>query len=174
MKPAGFEEKLVILGRVNGLHGVRGWLKIYSYSKPKENIFSYKPWLLKFAEEDWREIRVKAWKVQGKGLIAELEGITDRENASQYLGMEVAVVRSAMPTLADDEYYWCDLIGLEVVNQDASVLGKITEIKETGANDVLVVEGEDRYLVPMLKGSVVKSVNLEQGEMLVDWDGEYI
>ncbi|NKB36766.1 MAG: ribosome maturation factor RimM [Gammaproteobacteria bacterium] len=174
MKLAGFEDKMVILGRINGLYGVRGWLKIYSYSRPKENIFAYSPWQIKFASKDWRECRVKAWKTQGKGLIAEFEGVTDREIASQYLGLELAVTRSAMPALADDEYYWCDLIGLEVLNQNNLVLGKITEIKETGANDVLVVEGQTRYLVPVLKGSVIKAVDLNEGKMLVDWDGEYI
>lgn len=174
MRPAGFEDKLVILGRINGLYGVRGWLKIYSYSRPKENIFAYSPWLLKLAPEDWQECRVKAWKTQGKGLIAQIEGVTDREDASRYLGLELAVARAAMPVLADDEYYWCDLLGLEVLNQDSLVLGRITEIKETGANDVIVVEGEGRYLIPMLKGSVVKTVDLEKGKMLVDWDGEYI
>ncbi len=92
--------------------------------------------------------------------------------ARPLIGLDIAVAREQLPVLADDEYYWCDLMGLEVINQAREVLGTVVEIKETGANDVLVVMGQQRYLIPLLKGSVVKKV--EQGRMLVDWDGEYI
>ena len=130
--------------------------------------------MLESSPKRWTEKKLKNWKKQGKGLIAEIDGIADRDSAARHVGQNIGIKRSAMPKLADDEYYWCDLIDLEVVNQSKLVLGRISEIRETGANDVLVVEGKDRYLIPMLKGSVVKSVDLEKRQMLVDWDGEYL
>ena len=149
-------------------------MKIFSYTSPRENIFTYESWLLEVLPGSWEEKKIRQWKKQGKGLIAEIEGISDRDMAATHVGQNIGVKRSAMPELASDEYYWCDLLGLEVINQEQEVLGRISEIRETGANDVLVVEGEARFLVPMLKGSVIKSVDLEKRQMLVDWDGEYL
>ena len=174
MKAASDGQNRVVLGRITGLHGVRGWLKIFSYSRPRENIFSYNPWLIGQSKDVSLTQQVIAWKAQGKGLIAQLDGINDRNMAQTYVGLDIAVPRDALPALAKDEYYWCDLIGLKVVNQNQDVLGTVIEIMETGANDVVVVEGEEKYLIPLLKGSVIKKVDHEQGQMLVDWDGEYI
>ncbi len=174
MKPASDGQNRVVLGRITGLYGVRGWLKIFSYSRPRENIFSYNPWLIEQSQDVSLTQQVIAWKVQGKGLIAQLDGINDRNMAQTYVGLDIAVPRDALPALAKDEYYWCDLIGLKVVNQNQDVLGTVIEIMETGANDVVMVEGEEKYLIPLLKGSVIKKVDHEQGQMLVDWDGEYI
>ena len=94
--------------------------------------------------------------------------------ARTHVGLDISIPKDDLPELAEDEYYWCDLIGLEVINQADQVLGKVVEIRGTGANDVLVVQGEEQYLIPLLKGSVVRQVDQEQGRMLVDWDGEYI
>lgn len=174
MKAASDGQNRVVLGRITGLHGVRGWLKIFSYSRPRENIFSYNPWLIEQSKDVSLTQQVIAWKVQGKALIAQLDGISDRNMAQTYVGLDITVPRDALPALAKDEYYWCDLIGLQVVNQNQDVLGTVIEIMETGANDVVLVEGEEKYLIPLLKGSVIKKVDHEQGQMLVDWDGEYI
>ncbi len=174
MKAASDGQNRVVLGRITGLYGVRGWLKIFSYSRPRENIFSYNPWLIEQSQDVSLAQQVIAWKVQGKGLIAQLDGINDRNMAQTYVGLDIAVPREALPALAKDEYYWCDLIGLKVVNQNQDVLGTVIEIMETGANDVVMVEGEEKYLIQLLKGSVIKKVDHEQGQMLVDWDGEYI
>ena len=174
MKAASDGQNRVVLGRITGLYGIHGWLKIFSYSRPRENIFSYNPWLIGQSQDVSLTRQVNAWKVQGKGLIAQLEGINDRNMAQTYVGLDIAVPRDALPALAKDEYYWCDLIGLKVVNQNQDVLGTVIEIMETGANDVVLVEGEEKYLIPLLKDSVIKKVDHEQGQMLVDWDGEYI
>jgi 16S rRNA processing protein RimM len=174
VKPDSDEHKRVILGRISGLYGISGWLKIFSYSRPRENIFSYDPWLIKQPTGTWLEQKVSAWKPHSKGLIAQFDGVNDRDGAQAFVGLDIAVSREQLPALAEDEFYWCDLMGLEVVNQAQDVLGTIVEIRETGANDVLVVLGQERYLIPLLKGSVIKQVDQEQGRMLVDWDGEYI
>jgi 16S rRNA processing protein RimM len=168
------EKKRVILGRISGLHGVSGWLKIYSYSRPKENIFSYHSWQIQNPANVWASRRVSNWRVQGKGLLAQVDGIDSRDLAQSFVGSEIAVSREDLPDLAEHEYYWCDLIGLEVINQSEDLLGTVVEIKETGANDVLVVKGQTKYLIPLLNGSVVKKIDQKRGRLLVDWDGEYI
>ncbi len=174
MKPESDGNKRVILGRINGLYGVKGWLKIFSYSRPRENIFSYSPWLIEQSSGICLPHLVSDWKAQGKGLIALLEKVNDRDAAQSFVGLDISVFRDQLPELADEEYYWCDLMGLEVINQAEDILGTVVEIKETGANDVLVVMGEKQYLIPLLKGSVVKHVDQQKRQMLVDWDGEYI
>jgi len=174
VKPENGAQKQVILGRISGLYGVSGWFKILSYSRPRENIFSYKPWLIQQSSGTFLQQWVSAWRPQGKGLLAQFDGVDDRDKAQAFVGLEIGVAREQLPALAAGEYYWCDLLGLEVVNRARNVLGIVVEIKETGANDVLVVEGQDRYLIPLLKDSVVLQVDQQQGQMLVDWDGEYI
>jgi 16S rRNA processing protein RimM len=174
VNPDSDEQNRVILGRISGLYGVNGWLKIYSYTRPRENIFSYSPWLIQPSKGSCLTREVKSWKVQGKGLITQFEDVNDRELARTHVGLDISIPKDDLPELAEDEYYWCNLIGLEVINQADQVLGKVVEIRETGANDVLVVQGEEQYLIPLLKGSVVRQVDQERGRMLVDWDGEYI
>lgn len=174
MKADNDEDKRIILGRISGLYGVNGWLKIISYSRPRENIFSYNPWSIKQVKGSWSTQKVSEWKPQSKGLIVHFDGVDDRDAAQAFVGLEISVSREQLPELAEDEYYWCDLIGLEVVNQAEDILGTVIEIKETGANDVLVVKGNEQYLIPLLRGSVIKQVDREQGQMRVDWDGEYI
>ena len=170
----GDEVKHVVMGRINGVFGVRGWLKIFSYSSPKENIFSYQPLCLEKQNGDWSEIGLVEWKKQGKGLVAHFEGIQDRTDAQAYVGLNVGVARKTLPTLPDDEYYWCDLLGLDVIDQHQKELGRIIEVRETGANDVLVVQGAEKHLIPFLKGDVVKDVDLHHGKILVDWTGDFI
>ena len=174
MKADNDEQEHIILGRISGLHGLNGWLKIYSYSRPRENIFSYSPWSIKQAKGLWSTLKVSEWKPQSKGLIARFDGVTDRDSAQSFVGLEIFVSREQLPELADDEYYWCDLIGLEVINQANDILGTVVEVQETGANDVLIVKGEVKHLIPLLKNSVIKQVDKERGQMRVDWDGEFI
>ena len=170
----GGEVKHIVMGRINGVHGVRGWLKVFSYSRPKENIFSYHPLYIEHHGGDWKPRRVIDWTNQGKGLLALFDGITDRTQAQALVGLNIGVARENLPVLADNEYYWCDLLGLDVFDQDEKGLGRIVEVRETGANDVLVVEGPEKHLIPFLKGDVVKDVDLVKGRVLVDWTGDFI
>ncbi len=166
-------EKQVTVGRVSGLYGVTGWVKVFSYTRPKENILAYTPWLLQTAD-GWRPYRLERGRVHGKGLIASLAEIGDRESARLLMGCDIAVSRSQLPELPEGEYYWCDLIGLEVYNRQDDSLGRVVEVQETGANDVLVVEGEERCLIPLLMEQFVREVDLKQGRIIVDWDPEWL
>lgn len=171
-------EQWVPLGKLNGLFGVKGWVKIFSNTQPRENILNYSPWFLK-RDGQWQEFEVLAGKPHGKGVIAHLSGCTDRDIAAELIGSEIAIKREQLPKAEDDEYYWSDLIGLVVNNLESVELGKVTSMLETGANDVLVVrglgeDGEKRErLIPFITEEVVQEVNLEQGFMTVDWDAEF-
>jgi len=163
----------IIIGRCCGIHGVHGWLKIFSYSRPREQIFSYNPWLIKLGSE-WLNYKVVKSDAKSKNLIARLDGIENREQARKLVGSDIAILREQLPKLSVGEYYLCDLISLQVVDLAGNCLGSVVDIQETGANDVLVVQGEEELLIPLLVDRVVKRVDKQLGQILVDWDPEYI
>lgn len=163
----------VIIGRISGLFGVKGWLKVQSYTDPRENIFNYTPWQLRLGEE-WRTFDVEAIQAHGKSIIARLRQVADRDQAAGLLRSEIAIDRVQLPALAENEYYWRDLRGLTVLNMSGVVLGKVESLLETGANDVLVVRQEDReILIPYAPGRIVQRVDLDSREMRVDWEPDY-
>jgi len=167
------DEKLVLLGRVVGVHGVRGELKLESYTEPRTQIFRYQPWLMRSAAGE-KTIEGCRGRAQGKGLVAELPGVSDRDAAVALHGAEIWVRRSALPAPKPGEYYWSDLEGLEVVTVEGVSLGRVSHLIATGANDVLIVrEGERERLIPFLVGQFVTSVDLEGGRLTVDWDPEF-
>lgn len=163
----------VTMGRLGAAHGVRGWIKVTSYTQPRTNLLDYAPWYLKTGN-DWQRTDVLSAQTQGKGLIVHLSGIDDRDQALALRGTEVAIRRDQLPSLGDNEYYWTDLIGLEVITTGHVSLGHISEMMATGANDVMVVDaGEQRRLVPFVQPQFVKDVSLEQGRIIVDWDPDF-
>jgi 16S rRNA processing protein RimM len=163
----------VILGQVVGVFGVKGWVKIRSDTDPRANILEYSPWYLK-QNGAWVGHRVLASQQQNKGLIVQFEGINDRDIAAQLMGCEIAVPRTQLPTPAKGEYYWTDLIGLRVRNQQGEDLGEVTGLLETGANDVLVVrDGELEHLIPYVTGYYVLKVDPVAGMIDVDWQRDF-
>ena len=166
------QQDRVILGKINGIYGVRGWVKVFSETKPRENIFKYQPWLLKLKGQ-WQTIKVISGRPQGKGLVAQLESVDDREQAQLLLGAEIAVLKSQLPEAQEGEYYWADLVGLEVQTLEGLALGKIDSLFETGANDVVVVKGERERLIPFVQGQYIHEIDLDAGIMRVDWDPEF-
>lgn len=169
----GGPEKFVLLGKIVGLHGVRGELKLESYTEPRMQIFRYQPWRMRSisGESTLEGCRGRA---QRKGIVAELPGVTDRDAAAALVGSEIWVARSALPMPAPGEYYWSDLEGLEVITVEGVSLGTVSHLLATGANDVLVVRNADRErLIPFLVGQFVTEVDLEAGRVTVDWDPEF-
>ena len=164
--------ELVPVGRISGLYGVRGWVKIYSYTEPRENILSYNPWLLNLAG-GWTPVELLEGKRHGKGVIARLAGCEDRDAAARWLNTEIAIRRDQLPATAAGEYYWNDLIGLKVITTDGVELGVVKDLMETGANDVIVVEGDRERLIPYIWQRVVRDVDLDGGLMIVDWDPDF-
>lgn len=166
-------ERFVLLGKIVGVHGVRGELKLESYTEPRTQIFRYQPWLLRSAAGE-NAIDGCRGHTQGKGLVAELPGIVDRDAALALIGTEIWVPRAVLPAPKPGEYYWSDLEGLEVVTTEGVSLGRVSHLAATGANDVLIVQDAHRErLIPFLIGPFVTEVDLEGGRLTVDWDPEF-
>lgn len=159
----------VVLGRISGFFGVRGWVKVYSYTEPREAVLNYKSWLLA-SNGDWRTAEVAEGKRHGKTIIARIEGIDDRDQAAKLIGCDIGVPRSEMPETDEGQYYWSDLEGLQVKTKNGTELGKVEYLLETGANDVMVINGEQEYLVPFVIDDVVLDVDLATGVITVDWE----
>ncbi len=166
------------LGSINGSHGIKGWLKVFSYTDPLEAILDYSPWILRKGGVE-KEITIKDGQASGKRLIVQIEGVDTRDQAEDLIGYEVHVNMDAIPDLEEGELYWFQLEGLVVKNSVGEVLGKIDHMLETGANDVMVVEAtndsidKEQRLIPYLEGDVVKQVDQEAGVVIVDWDSDY-
>jgi 16S rRNA processing protein RimM len=164
----------VLVGRIVGLYGVQGWLKIESWTEPRTRIFDYQPWLLTTAPGAEIEVGGIKGRPQGKGLICYLPDVDDRDKAAALVGRDIYVSREQLPPPARDEYYWVDLEGLEVVTTQGVLLGRVSHLFATGANDVVVVrDGERERLVPFVQGVYVHSVDLSGGRMVVDWDPDF-
>ncbi|NNC23216.1 16S rRNA processing protein RimM [Salinisphaera sp. USBA-960] len=159
------------MGRITGLFGISGWVKVYSFTDPIDNLIDYSPWLL---GNDLGERALLDARRQGKTLIAQLtaedgQAICSRDAAAGLVGADITVDRSQMPPLPKDQYYWCDLIGSAVVNRQRVQLGRVVNMLETGAHDVLVLEGERERLIPFAPGQTVDHVDPDLGRIDVDW-----
>ncbi|MBK1700696.1 ribosome maturation factor RimM [Thiococcus pfennigii] len=166
--------RLVVLGRITGLFGVRGWVKVFSETEPRENILRYAPWYLGEAGgAAVRPCRVAEGQRQGKGVVVRLEGCEDRDQAATLIGETIAVRRDQLPPARADEFYWIDLEGLAVETVGGCPLGRIDHLFSTAANDVIVVRGERERLLPFVWDDVVKDVDFAQGRMIVDWDPDF-
>lgn len=166
------DAQLIILGRVSGIFGVRGWVRIYSHTDPRENILQYSHWHLPH-EGGWRRLKVEEGRRQGKAVVARLEGYDDREQARTLMGCDIALPREELPQLEEGEYYWSDLQGLRVYNREGVDFGTVSHLVATGANDVLIVHGERERLIPMVQGRFVHRVDLDAGVIEVDWDPDF-
>ena len=159
----------IVLGHVAGVYGLNGWVKLRSYTDPRVAILDYRDCLMRTAD-GWRAATMSEGKAHGKGVIARFDGIDDRDAAASCMGAELAVPRTSLPELGDGHYYWADLEGLRVVTKEGSELGKVAYLLATGANDVLVVQGQKEILIPFVMGSVVLDVDVAGGNVTVDWE----
>lgn len=167
------QDKLIV-GKIAGLYGIRGWVKVYSYTQPVTNILTYSPWQLSHSG-DWQIVQVAEGQAYGKGVIARLENCQDRTSAAQWLGATIAIDRAQLPPALEGEYYWADLIGLTVINTEGITFGQVVSLLETGANDVLVIQGEGQRerLIPFLPDRVILAIDLTEGWIRVDWGSDY-
>ncbi|MDH5433083.1 MAG: ribosome maturation factor RimM [Gammaproteobacteria bacterium] len=171
----------VVIGKITGVHGVKGWVKVFSHTEPRLNIIEYNPWLINTAN-GWKEVDISNGKPQGKTIVAKLKDIDDRDEALKYIGSEIAINESQLKELNHEDYYWRELENLQVINLKGETLGTVSHLIETGANDVMVVALSDaltkqlkqnEILIPYLYHDVVKKVDLEASIIEVDWDNEY-
>lgn len=181
----------ILLGEVSGVSGVKGWVKVFSHTSPRVKITEYKTWQIKSSNkptqmdgDHWKSVNVLQGRAQGKNIVAQIEGITDRDQATALIGSSIAIEREQLKDLPKGEYYWKDLIGLTVKTIKDEELGVIDWLFDTGSNDVIVVKGEGvisektgkhepERMIPFLMDEVVISVDLEERLMIVDWSYDF-
>lgn len=166
----------VILGRLSGLYGVKGWFRVFSHTEPRAALLDYEEWLIGVGG-CWRSARLVDGREHGRTIVAKLAGIEDREAAAPFVGADIAVPRETMPETAPGQYYWADLIGLTVRHADGRVLGTLADMIATGAHDVMVVRapgegaaGSKEILIPFVVDKYVLDVDLAAGRVDVDWE----
>ena len=168
--------KEIILGKVGAVYGIKGWLKIHSFTGESDAILDYFPWSLKLGNKV-QQVEITDWRKHNNGLIVKVADIDDRDMAQALVGSEIFVFENALPELPQGDFYWRDLIGMTVVTTQGYDLGKVSDLMETGANDVLVVKanakdgfGKKERLIPYVVDEFVTSVNMEEKQICVDWD----
>lgn len=164
---------MVLLGRIHGAFGVRGEIKLESFTEPLRSIFRYQPWTLRDAQGRERELTGVRGRETAKGLVAIFPDVEDRDAAEAMRGIEVWAPRSVLPPPKPGEYYWVDLEGLRVVNTEGVDFGIVSHLFSTGVNDVLVAKGERERMIPFVEPDYVVSVDFEAGVVTVDWDADF-
>lgn len=165
-------ERRVLIGRVVGVFGVRGELKLESYTDPPGALLRYQPWIFIHNQAESPLAGVRG-RDNARGVVATVPGIADRDAAQALVGGEIWVARSVLPNSRPGEYFWVDLEGLRVETTDGTDLGQVSHLFATGANDVLVVRGERERMIPFVLDRYVLSIDLDAGRMVVDWDPEF-
>ncbi|SDI61256.1 16S rRNA processing protein RimM [Pseudomonas delhiensis] len=170
-------EEMIVLGKIVSVHGIRGEVKVYSFTDPLDNLLDYRRWTLRRGTEV-RQAELVSGRVQGNVLVAKLKGLDDREVARTYADFEILVPRSELPELDDGEFYWSQLEGLKVIDTNGQLFGILDHMLETGANDVMVVKPcagslDDRERLLPYTEQCVQSVDLAAGEIRVDWDADF-
>ena len=170
-------QKKVLLGTINAVFGLRGGVKIFSYCRPREQILKYRSFVAEKPDGSEIQLTVKNSQSGGKNIPAVFNNFEDRDQAASLIGTKLWVLRSQLPKLPDDEFYWCDLISLTVINREGEKLGKVREIFPTGANDVLVIKPEnpdtEDILIPLVYEKFVEKVDLTAQTIFVDWQADW-
>lgn len=164
----------LIVGRVTGVYGVKGFVRVFSEMSPRDAIadFAELYWTagrMAAVPEQWERVAVAEGRAHGPGVVLRFEGVTERDGAAAWMGRTLAIDRDWLPEPDEDEVYWADLLGLDVINRQGEVLGQVVRLFETGANDVVVVQGDRERLIPWVRGRVIDAVDLENKVLRVDW-----
>lgn len=169
--PKQESQEKIIIGRIGAPFGLLGWVKINSFADPKDKILDYEPWYFQ-EKSGWQTVTIEEGKWHSNHIIVKLPGCNDRNLAQTYTNKEIFIAASQLPPPKKNEYYWKDLVGLEVINKTNENLGVVESLLATGANDVLVVKGDKSRLIPYIK-DVILQVDLEQKRILVDWESDF-
>ena len=164
-------DDLICVGHILGAQGIKGWVRVFSNTSPRENIVKYSPWLIEQGSE-LVEASVDG-RLQGKNVLARIDKVVDRNQAEALTGCRILIDPSVLPRLQDGEYYWSDLIGLNVETMQGEPLGVVSSMLETGADDVMVLAGERERLIPFVIDEIVQEVNLDEQRLVVDWRPDY-
>ena len=165
-------EEKIVMGKILGPHGIKGWIKIHPFTEKKDSLIDHKILMASKDEKLWQSFEVESMDVGDKFILAKFKGVDDRNAAEELNKFFISLDKSSLPKLDENNYYWHELIGLEVKNNEGMHFGKVDSLIETGANDVLVVLGDKEYLIPYIK-QVILEVNLETNMIRVDWQDDY-
>jgi|TARA_R110002167_G_scaffold366223_1_gene593827 16S rRNA processing protein RimM len=164
----------LVVGKIGAPYGVKGWVKITTFTHEQDGVFTYTPWLL---GQENKEYVVDQWRTHNKGLVAKLVGVETRDDAESIKNLDISIKAQQLPQLAGDDFYWRELVGMQVVTEKGYSLGVVKELFETGANDVMLIKanlndafGQKERMVPYLLDQVVKQVDREAKTITVDWD----
>lgn len=160
-------EQWITLGRFGRVHGIKGWITVISFTEPRENIFNYDRWFI-YRDDTWVPVLRIQDNITAQHLLVQIQGYETRESLQIFTQHDIAVPKSDLPSLPEDEYYWHDLIGMRVIHEHHTVLGVVRELIETGSHDVLIVEGESRHLIPYIK-DVILAIDKEKRDIHVSW-----
>ena len=168
-------QDIVTVGRFGAVHGVKGFIRVHSFTHPRDNILNYQPWLVKCERtNEYESMTVRHVEQHSKGLIVKFERFANREQAQSLTNREIAIRQEQLPALDAGEYYWRDLIGLKVINLENIELGTVSRLIDTGSNDVLLTEGgKKQYCIPYILDEYVTNINLDTQEITVDWDEDF-
>lgn len=162
----------VVVGRIGSAYGVKGWVKLQSFTDPVDNIFGYHPWYVE-DKGDWKPIDCDQYEFHNDKPIVHIQGYDTPERVKQLAGREIAIDKSLLPKLPEGEFYWHELIGLTAMTPQGVILGTTTQIVSNGAHPILMIVGEKTHLIPLLFGQFIGRVDLEKGQMVVKWDPEF-
>ncbi|AKZ65780.1 ribosome maturation factor RimM [Candidatus Palibaumannia cicadellinicola] len=170
----------IVLGKISVVYGIRGWLKIISFTQSANSIFDYQPWFINISSTGgtWQKITIDDWKYHNNTIIIKSNSINNREEAKPFTNCQIIVEASQLPNLANGEYYWKDIIGCTIETLNGDQLGTVINLIETGSNDVMVVKTnlkkyfskKNDLLIPFLYGQVIKTVDLTNRIIKVNWD----
>ena len=162
----------IVVGRFGRTHGIKGFITVHSYTEPRDNILQYSDWHA-FINKQWQPLKLVRLENNGKSILAQVEGYSEREEVARLTNVEIAIRRIELPVLKPGEYYWHELVGMAVFDQKEQNLGKVVDMMPTGANDVIVIEGEKRHLIPYLPGQTVITIDPNERIITVDWDQDF-
>ena len=165
------DEKKLLVGKINGFFGVQGWVKIFSYTKPRKNILEYQPWYF-VDNETYKVIEITSGREQSKTIVAQVKGINNRDEALQLIGKDLYINKDQLPELDNDAHYWHELTGFRVINKNEVDLGIVDYLVDTGSNHVLVTKGETEHWIPYIEPFLV-SVDKHKKVISVDWDENF-
>ncbi|MFA9420286.1 MAG: ribosome maturation factor RimM [Gammaproteobacteria bacterium] len=165
------DDESICVGHIIGIQGVKGWVKVFSDTSPRENILNYSPWKIETGEKIMN-VAVNG-RLHGKNVIAQIDGVEDRDLAAELIGSKIYIEPGQLPKLTEGEYYWSDLIGMKVESLESKPLGTVETMMETGANDVMVLQGDRERLIPFVIDEIVREVDLVNKRVVVDWQPDY-
>ncbi len=165
------DEKKLLVGKINGFFGIKGWVKIFSYTEPRKNILSYQPWYI-INNGNYEILEITDGREQSKTIVAHIKGIDNRDLSINLIGQDLYINQDQLPKLDDGKHYWYELVGFKVINQNQNNLGVVDYLVDTGSNNVIVTKGEKEHWIPYIEPFLL-SIDKDNKEILVDWDEDF-